>query len=326
MKILIVDDEQSMGVLLGIKLRRLGHVPLLALHPRDALDMLGSDVDAVIADIDMPGMNGVELARAIRERNRDVPIAFCTGSDPSAQTTREAAAIGRVLYELCTLPEVRDLVEHLGRGCRREVAEGSGRQPALRPGARRHERRYRVHLAPIAGAALGDEPLIEDLSLGGMFVRGAHHLRLCDRVEVEVGFPGEAQRFAVAAEVAFVLTPPGAEQYDRHSGAGFAFVAADARFTAALAAYLRRLDRRCDHLILSSDELCRELAREAGYRAEPTPPPAELPQLLADRSVAAIIVPRAEAERYRAVAGDLVHGFDFFEEVELLLGDIDRAL
>lgn len=119
LKILVVDDERSVGVLLGLRLRKLGHEPLLALHPRDALQMLSPDVDAVITDIDMPEMNGLELASAIRELRHDIPIAFCTGSDPENDTVRRAAQIGPVLPKTWTQGQVRTLVAALSHYCER---------------------------------------------------------------------------------------------------------------------------------------------------------------------------------------------------------------
>ncbi len=115
MKILVVDDEVVAGASLGNALRHLGHVPVLACHPHDALDLLALDVDAVVTDIEMPEMNGVELARAIREKYADLPIVFCTGSDPTESIVQEAASIGTVYSKAWTLATVRELIDDLGK-------------------------------------------------------------------------------------------------------------------------------------------------------------------------------------------------------------------
>jgi two-component system, cell cycle response regulator CpdR len=130
MRILVVDDEQSFGNLLSRTLKRLGHKPLVAVHPSDALEMLESEtVDAVITDIDMPVMNGVALARAIRAQRADMPIAFCTGSARDSDTIEEASAIGRVLPKVWTVADVKDVVTMLAPP--RRVARGSA--PGLDP-------------------------------------------------------------------------------------------------------------------------------------------------------------------------------------------------
>ena len=151
MKILVIDDEPSFGALLGHTLKRLGHKPVVAGHPDDALALLDGDVDAVITDIDMPGMNGVELARRIRGRMPEMPVAFCTGSAPEGQTIRDAEQLGRVLPKVWTVADVKEVVEELSRARRgsrparrrrsavaelygpatiREPAPGSGSRPA----------------------------------------------------------------------------------------------------------------------------------------------------------------------------------------------------
>jgi CheY-like chemotaxis protein len=116
MKILVVDDEQHFGSLVCRTLKRLGHNPILALHPWDALEIIDSEIDAVISDIDMPAMNGVELAGALRERRRDLPIAFCTGSDPERDLVHEAASYGSVLPAPWTIAQMQTLVDSLHRG------------------------------------------------------------------------------------------------------------------------------------------------------------------------------------------------------------------
>ncbi len=113
MKILVIDDEQSFATLLGRALRRLGHSPVIAVDPRDALDLLPDGFDAVITDIDMPVIDGLSLARTIRERHDELPVAFCTGSTPSRLA--EAKKLGRVLPKTWTVADVRALVEDLQR-------------------------------------------------------------------------------------------------------------------------------------------------------------------------------------------------------------------
>jgi CheY-like chemotaxis protein len=113
MRILVVDDELGFGSLMGRVLRRLGHEALVFAHPVDAIDRMDETVDAVITDIDMPVMNGVELARTIRRMRSDIPIAFCTGSDPAEPALKEATQIGRVLPKVWTIEDVKATVAHL---------------------------------------------------------------------------------------------------------------------------------------------------------------------------------------------------------------------
>jgi len=113
MKILVVDDEHGLGSMMCRTLRALGHQAILALHPEDALVMMDASVDAVVSDIDMPGMSGVELVDAIRKRRDDVPVAFCTGSDPGESTLASAAVLGKVILKPWTLDDIHSLVASL---------------------------------------------------------------------------------------------------------------------------------------------------------------------------------------------------------------------
>lgn len=110
--ILVVDDEVGFARMLGRALRRLGHIPTLASHPTDALSLFSQrSFDAVITDIDMPVMDGIQLARSLRAQRADVPIAFCTGSSPNAERYTVASTFGEVRPKLWRENDVRLLLE-----------------------------------------------------------------------------------------------------------------------------------------------------------------------------------------------------------------------
>ena len=67
-KILIVDDEQSMTQFLGIVLRKEGYQVASTNSGKDALEKVrGESFDAVITDIRMPGMDGIQLLEGIKK-------------------------------------------------------------------------------------------------------------------------------------------------------------------------------------------------------------------------------------------------------------------
>lgn len=53
--------------------------------------------DAVISDIDMPGMTGLDLLRSVRDRNQDVPVILVTGA-PQVETAARAVEYRAVRY------------------------------------------------------------------------------------------------------------------------------------------------------------------------------------------------------------------------------------
>jgi signal transduction histidine kinase/ActR/RegA family two-component response regulator len=80
LRILVVDDEAPLRDILREMLEHQGHEVSLAGAGHEALALFEAEkFDAVFTDIGMPGMNGWELARSIRERNAHVPVAVITG-------------------------------------------------------------------------------------------------------------------------------------------------------------------------------------------------------------------------------------------------------
>lgn len=77
--ILVVDDEESIRLLLQEELGDLGYRVLLAADAHEALAWLKVETpDLITIDIKMPGMDGIELLRHIRLTHRDLPIVLCT--------------------------------------------------------------------------------------------------------------------------------------------------------------------------------------------------------------------------------------------------------
>jgi PAS domain S-box-containing protein len=79
--ILVVDDDVDVRQLVVMMLDELGYRVVEAEDGRAALDVLdrGEDFDLLLADVAMPGLSGVDLARAVRERRGQVPVLFATG-------------------------------------------------------------------------------------------------------------------------------------------------------------------------------------------------------------------------------------------------------
>jgi two-component system, NtrC family, response regulator AtoC len=99
-RVLVVDDEP--GVLFGMQslLRSLHHEPLVARSGAEALTQL-ERADLVITDYAMPGMDGLELLGAVRQRDEALPVVLLTaqGSEKIAVRAVRAGA-----YEYVTKP------------------------------------------------------------------------------------------------------------------------------------------------------------------------------------------------------------------------------
>ena len=172
----------------------------------------------------------------------------------------------------------------------------------------------------------------ENLSAGGLFVRGGHRLEPQSEAEVEIGLPGYGS-FTVRGKVAHIVSPELAAATGRRPGAGLEITQAPDGFTEALGEYMRRLGRRRDVAVLVEEGQPLELLAAAGYRAAPLPPPNDLVVIMArsEYPVIAVVVTRAREDQFRPAAvaagvADLVRLLDHEEELDELLGALDTLL
>ncbi len=88
-KVLLIDDEALVRSTLTRALERASAQVLCAADGEKGLELLRqhSDVGMVLLDLAMPGLNGTEVLRRLREFNRDVPVYLITGFVPEALDT-----------------------------------------------------------------------------------------------------------------------------------------------------------------------------------------------------------------------------------------------
>src|SRR5258705_11074364 len=99
--VLLVDDTPANLVALEAVLEPLGHRVLTACSGEEALrHLLGAEIDLILLDVRMPGMDGFETARHIkgRERTRDIPIVFLTAFGDDAAAVPAGISTGAVDY------------------------------------------------------------------------------------------------------------------------------------------------------------------------------------------------------------------------------------
>jgi DNA-binding response OmpR family regulator len=78
-KILIVEDEEHLATGLGFNIEAEGHEASIAPDGETALEMIGkSRFDAIVLDIMLPGIDGFEVARRLREQENYTPILMLT--------------------------------------------------------------------------------------------------------------------------------------------------------------------------------------------------------------------------------------------------------
>jgi CheY-like chemotaxis protein len=90
-RILVVDDNPLVADSTASMLEHLGHQPIVTSSGKIALDAIRSepDIDLVVTDQVMPGMNGLELAQHIRNIKPDMPVIIATGYSELPQHHKE---------------------------------------------------------------------------------------------------------------------------------------------------------------------------------------------------------------------------------------------
>ena len=78
-RILVVDDKELMRDSVGAILSRKGHTVVTASDGKSALARVADKrPECIVTDLQMPGMNGLELLEEIRKIDAELPVVFMT--------------------------------------------------------------------------------------------------------------------------------------------------------------------------------------------------------------------------------------------------------
>ena len=118
-RVLIVDDNRNNRLVLKLQMQRWGMLARETPSPEEALRWIdrGDPFDVVLVDYQMPDMNGVELARKIREaRGKRAPVMLLLSSVGQPLSAEEQVPFFAVLWKPLKLVQLRErLLEALGR-------------------------------------------------------------------------------------------------------------------------------------------------------------------------------------------------------------------
>lgn len=130
-RILVVDDHDAHRHLMRLTLSAKGFEVAVASDGWEALEHLQQHTpDAMMLDVHMPGMTGLELARqarALRRELRHVPLFFMTAL-ANDEVRREADAVGasRLLHKPVSDHELRSALDPwLGQDAPSDEGEGA---------------------------------------------------------------------------------------------------------------------------------------------------------------------------------------------------------
>jgi CheY-like chemotaxis protein len=119
-RLLIVEDDPNLRVVIRMVLERAGYEVAEARHGVDALDSIGVEKpDLVIADMTMPVMNGIELIDRIHANmaTASLPIILLSGRQVDS-------AVSRLVNAVVLKPfEPADLLANIGRALQADSRE-----------------------------------------------------------------------------------------------------------------------------------------------------------------------------------------------------------
>jgi len=124
-RVLLVDDEPSVRAALKELVESRGWEPLVARSGVEALGLVDR-ADAVVTDFSMPEMDGMELLRAVHERDEGLPVILLTAHGSERLAVR---AIRAGAYEYVPKPfDVDEMLLALGRALETRVLRQRDRQ------------------------------------------------------------------------------------------------------------------------------------------------------------------------------------------------------
>ncbi len=117
LKILFADDEAALQELMSIELPRMGHEVTVCPDGTTAVAALERNVyDCLLVDLDMPGLNGIEVIERSKQLSPDTEAVVLTGKS-SLDTAVAALRFGAFDYltKPCRLIELKSLLERVAQ-------------------------------------------------------------------------------------------------------------------------------------------------------------------------------------------------------------------
>jgi signal transduction histidine kinase/DNA-binding response OmpR family regulator len=196
MRVLVVEDEQPLSQVFGEFFRGLGHHPVVTHTAEAALDTLETDrPDAVLLDVHLPGMSGLEFLHLLTTREIRVPVVAISGIATEAQA-RECLRLGAV--DFVGKPVV---LERLGETFAAIARRTTGDCDAVPGPERRRAGRANISLPVWVRDASGAEweGTTIDVSAVGVRLRPEGDMRTGRQVRLAMALPDGAAPLEISA-------------------------------------------------------------------------------------------------------------------------------
>jgi DNA-binding NtrC family response regulator len=135
-RVMVVDDDQVVGKSFERVLTDKGYRVDTALSGREAFEKYaGGDFDMVFTDLRMPGEDGLEVARRLKEMNPWLPIVVVTGyGTQEAEASAKAIGVSEFLHKPLTPSIIEEVATRtMERKAEAVTAERAVATPAAKP-------------------------------------------------------------------------------------------------------------------------------------------------------------------------------------------------
>ncbi|TGN35243.1 response regulator [Lysinibacillus sp. S2017] len=114
-EILIVDDQQGIRLLLNEVFQKEGFITHLAANGLDALKIAQTtNLDCVLLDMKIPGMDGLEILTRLKKENENLPVCMMTAYvEQDIMDEAKALGVARYFTKPFNIFEVRDEVKNI---------------------------------------------------------------------------------------------------------------------------------------------------------------------------------------------------------------------
>ncbi|KIL52680.1 chemotaxis protein CheY [Jeotgalibacillus campisalis] len=111
-KILIVDDQFGIRILLNEVLNKEGYKTFQAANGYEALSLLNEDPDLVLLDMKIPGMDGIEILKRMKKQREDIKVVIMTayGELDMIQEAKDLGALTHIAKPF-DIEDIRQLVK-----------------------------------------------------------------------------------------------------------------------------------------------------------------------------------------------------------------------
>ena len=135
--VLLVDDEEAVRRFAAQVLESCGYTVFEANDGQHALEVTKAhrwDIDLLVTDLAMPGIDGLRLADLLREQNPHLKVLFVSGNSSLSETTSSIDPANRFLHKPFTVSSLARRVREILDEVLREEVRGL-EQPIVAIGA-----------------------------------------------------------------------------------------------------------------------------------------------------------------------------------------------